>query len=373
MSKVQKGILILLGVLLVAITAGAGFALYAANEAKGAVDKMYKPVAGTRHADEKQIDTSTADPFSILLLGIDSGGLGRTDQGRSDTTMVVTINPKEKKTTIASIDRDYLIKIVGNNTHDKLNSAYSYGGVEMTIDTLENFLDLPINHYATINMQGLEDLIDAVGGIEVDNKIDFTLDGIHVPAGKITLDGKKGLAYARMRKDDGTGDIGRQGRQREVLTQVVKKMISVDTVTYYKKILKTLGNNVTTDLTWDQMMDMATKYTPALDTINSLQLAGQGMMIGDGYYQIPAYYNTLNTINELRGQLDLAPRTTLSLVDDYEQRLYDDSYIAPDAGWDDEQRIANVQFAPYFANYTANDGTATSNSETSETTSDSGY
>lgn len=365
MNKIQKGILILLGILLIVITAGSGFALYAAHEAKGAIDKIYKPIANNRHADEKEIDTSSADPFSILLLGIDSGGLGRTDQGRSDTTMVVTINPKEKRTTITSIDRDYLIKIVGNNTHDKLNSAYSYGGVEMTIDTLENFLDMPINHYATINLQGLEDLIDAVGGIEVDNKIDFTLDGVHVPAGKITLDGKTGLAYARMRKEDSTGDIGRQARQREVLTKVMKKLVSINTVTYYKKLLKTLGDNVATDLTWDQMMDMVTKYTSALDNVKSLQLAGQGMMIGDGYYQIPAYHNTLDTINELRGQLNLAPRTTLSLVNDPEMRLYDDTYITPDAGWDDPQRIANVQFAPYFADYTATDQAQNSETATS--------
>ncbi|OTE88482.1 LytR family transcriptional regulator, partial [Escherichia coli] len=89
-------------------------------------------------------------------------------------------------------------------------------------------LDIPIDHYVTINMQGLRDLIDAVGGIKVTNDIDFTLEGVHVPKGKITLNGKTGLAYARMRKEDPEGDIGRQKRQREVVTKILKKIMSLD-------------------------------------------------------------------------------------------------------------------------------------------------
>ncbi len=366
MSKVQKTVLIIVGVVTLVIAVISGFGMYAANQARNAADRMYKPL----DHNGKAIDTAAAEPFSILLLGIDSGGLGRTDQGRSDTTMVVTINPQKKTTTITSVDRDFLIKIVGKDRHDKLNSAYAYGGVEMTIDTLENFLNVPINHYATINLQGLEDLIDAVGGIEVDNKIDFTLDGIHVPAGKITLDGEKGLAYARMRKDDGTGDMGRQARQREVLTKVVEKLASVNTVKYYTKVLDALGDNVTTDLTWNQMLDMATNYQAALTDIESIQIGGQGYMLNGGYYQIPPYYGTLEAQNRLREQLNLAPEESLSLISDPDQRLYDDSNLAPDAGWDEPERTVNIQFAPNFEGYPAErpESSASSDSESDDST-----
>ena len=123
---------------------------------------------------------------SLFFNGIDTGDLGRTEQGRSDTTMVVTINPKENKSTMISLDRDILTDIVGNDTQDKLNHAYAFGGAEMAINTVQELLDIPIHHYVSINMKGLKDLIDAVGGIEVDNTIgEFTLDGITVPAGKI--------------------------------------------------------------------------------------------------------------------------------------------------------------------------------------------
>lgn len=367
MSKVQKTILVIFGIITLVVAVVSGLGMYAANQARNAADKMYKPL----NNGNKSVDTSAAEPFSIMLLGIDSGGLGRTDQGRSDTTMVVTINPQKKTTTITSVDRDFLIEIVGKDRHDKLNSAYSYGGVSMAIDTLENFLDIPINHYATINLQGLKDLIDAVGGIEVDNKIDFTLDGIHVPAGKITLDGEKGLAYARMRKDDGTGDMGRQARQREVLTKVVEKLASVNTVKYYTKVLDALGDNVSTDLSWNQMLDIAANYQDALTNIEPVQIGGQGYMLNGGYYQIPPYYGTLEAQNRMRDQLNLDLRESLSLINDPEQRLYDDSTMDPDAGWDEPERTANIQFAPAFEGYPSQRPKSDSSEDSGSETSDS--
>src|SRR5699024_729087 len=152
------------------------------------------------------------------------------------------------------------------------NHAYAYGGVELSMDAVEKLLDIPIDHYVSINMQGLRDLIDAVGGIDVENEIDFTLEGVHVPKGKITLNGKTGLAYARMRKEDPEGDIGRQRRQREVVTKIVNKVLSMSGVSNYKSILKAVEKNSQTDLTWNDMLDVAKNYYPAFDHIKQKQL-----------------------------------------------------------------------------------------------------
>ena len=84
------------------------------------------------------------------------------------------------------------------------------------------------------------------------------MDGVHVPVGEQTLNGEKGLAYSRMRHEDPEGDIGRQRRQREVVTKIVNKVLSLDGVSNYRKILKAVENNVTTDLNWDDMLDVAT-------------------------------------------------------------------------------------------------------------------
>jgi LCP family protein required for cell wall assembly len=215
------------------------------------------------------------------------------------------------------------------NYYDKLNSAYSYGGTKMAIETAQNLLDIPIDHYISINMKGLKDLIDAVGGIEVDNKIDFTLDGVHVKKGKQTLNGTKGLAYARMRHEDPEGDVGRQRRQREVVQKIVKKIVSLNSVTQYKKILKAVEKNTATDLTWDEMIDLTQKYTSALDKITTKQLAGQGEMINEGYYQILGINNLLEMQNYLKKQLNLDTKKELPNLDDsdYNQLFYYDNDV----------------------------------------------
>lgn len=214
-----------------------------------------------------------------------------------------------------SLDRDILTEIVGYGTEDKLNHAYAFGGAKMAIDTVENLLDIPIDNYVSINMKGLKDLIDAVGGIEVDNPFEFTLDGITVPKGHIKLDSETGLAYARMREEDPEGDIGRQRRQREVVEKIVNKIISIDGLTKYRQILNAVQDNVKTDLTWDNMVDIQKKYMPAFKNIDSLQLEGEGQEIGGIYYQILDPEKLYKTQTNLRAQLGLPENTEMQAKD----------------------------------------------------------
>lgn len=324
-KKVIVGLLVLLNLFIGGITY---YAVQVTNDASKMVDSIRQTVKRTslkREGDKPNIDN--AEPFSILLAGVDTGDLGRSDQGRSDSMMVVAINPKQKKSTIVSLDRDILTKIVGYETNDKLNHAYAFGGVKMSMDTIETLLDIPLDHYVSINMRGLKDLIDAVGGIEVNNKIDFTLDGIHVPKGKQTLDGEKGLAYARMRYEDPEGDVGRQRRQREVVTKILRKAMSINGVSNYRKILKAVEKNMKTDLTWDDMMDIGTNYLSAFDTIKQKQLVGKSQMIDEIYYQILGTNELLDIQNTLKKQLDLPTASTLPNLkeQDADSLFYDDS------------------------------------------------
>lgn len=238
MRSYQKVIVSILVVLVVGIIGLTIYGMQIYQETNATFNQISKSVDRKTDKRETAISIEERDPFSILLMGIDTGALGRTEQGRSDSMMVVTVNPEKKQSTIVSLDRDIYTQIVGYNTIDKLNHAYAFGGEAMAMDSVENLLDIPIDHYVTINMQGMRDLIDAVGGIEVTNAIDFTLEGVHVPKGQITLDGKTGLAYARMRKQDPEGDIGRQRRQREVVTKILQKVMSLEGIGNYRNILK---------------------------------------------------------------------------------------------------------------------------------------
>lgn len=326
-QKIIIGILSVLAVVVTSATVWATFAYKDANATFAAISK---------HIDRKSSKRITAvsledrDPITIALFGIDTGGLGRTEQGRSDTMMIVTLNPKEKKTTVVSLDRDIYTKIVGYDSYDKLNHAYAFGGVKMALDSIEYLLDVPIDHYVSINLQGLTDLIDAVGGIEVNNKIDFTLDGVHVPEGKQHLDGTTGLAYARMRKQDPEGDIGRQRRQREVVSKIVHKVLGLDGISKYKEILKAVQDNCTTTLTWDQLLDISENYVPALENIQSYQLSGQEpSWQSDVYYQVLGKHELLNIQNLIKSELGLPTKSELAISDGYSEgynpdQLYDD-------------------------------------------------
>lgn len=338
MRTYQKVILGIVGAITLAIVGATGYAAKVYYDTNHTFNtNMVKKVKRTTAKREQVVNIDNQEPFSILLLGIDTGALGRTEQGRSDSMMVVTVNPQKKKSTIVSLDRDIYTQIVGYGTMDKLNHAYAFGGVEMSMDSVENLLDVPIDHYVTINMQGLRDLIDAVGGIEVDNKIEFTLEGVHVPAGKIKLNGKTGLAYARMRKQDPDGDVGRQRRQREVITKIVQKVMSLDTVANYQKILNAVSKNTKTDLSWEDMLDIANNYLPAFNDIDQKQLQGEGQMIDGIYYQMLGVNELLGVQNLLKEQLGLPTSKTLPTKDEFtsgyaEGQFYDDGTGELDAG-----------------------------------------
>ncbi|MTD38461.1 LytR family transcriptional regulator [Erwinia sp. CPCC 100877] len=325
MNLWKKVILTALGIVLISVAGICAYGIKMYSDGTGTLEDVYESIDRTSKKRDTAVNIDAQEPFSVLLMGIDTGDLGRTEQGRSDTTMVVTINPKEKKSTMISLDRDILTNIVGYGTQDKLNHAYAFGGAKMSIDTVEELLDIPIDNYVSINMKGLKDLIDAVGGIEVDNPFEFTLDGVTVPKGKITLNSETGLAYARMREDDPEGDIGRQRRQREVVEKIVKKIISIDGVSKYRKILDAVKANVKTDLTWDDMVDIQKKYMPAFNNIDSLQLEGEGQEINGIYYQILDPTKLYETQTNLRAQLGLSENKEMQVKDNSNFGSYADN------------------------------------------------
>lgn len=284
MKKWKKILLAVIFVILLLI-AGAGVYAYSVyHQVEKAADKTHESVERLTPAKRKSAPSITAnkkDAFSVLLLGVDTGDLGRTEQGRSDTILVATVNPKDKQTTLVSVPRDTYTEIVGNGTTDKINHAYAFGGVPMSIASVEKLFDIPIDHYVSINMKGLVDLVDAVGGVTVNNPFEFTFDGKTFPAGTNELDGDSALKYSRMRHEDPNGDYGRQERQRQVITAVAKKALTVKNIPNINQMLGVLSENMKTDLTFDEMRTIGTDYHDAFENVKSLQLKGTGFT-GDG-------------------------------------------------------------------------------------------
>lgn len=249
------------------------------------VDSIHEPIS--REKSEKRVTPITLEkeePFSVLMLGVDERD---GDSGRSDTMVVVTVNPDLNSVKMLSIPRDTRTEIIGKGIQDKINHAYAFGGAEMSMDTVENLLDIPLDYYLQVNMEGFLEIVDAVGGVTVQNDFSFKYGGYEFPKGEIDLDGKKALAYSRMRYEDPRGDFGRQQRQREIIRAVIRKGARLSSLGNYDEILSALGNNVKTNLTFSEMYDIQSKYKKAGKQIEEIEMKGTGGKIdGIYYYQV---------------------------------------------------------------------------------------
>ena len=270
---------------------------------------------------EKEITDN--DSFSVLLLGIDNGAYGRgTEVGRSDTMLVVTVNEKLGKTTIVSIPRDSYTEIIGYGTNDKINHAYAFGQEKMSINSVQNMLNIPIDYYVTVDMGGLMGLVDAVGGLEITPVLTFTYEGESFTEGVDRhVDGEAALRYARMRYDDPEGDMGRQKRQQYVIQKLVEKLLNITSVTRYEEILNTLENSVRTNFTLDKLLSVKNNYPKALKNFESDKISGAGTMIGGIYYFVVPEDERLRISNVLRENLELQKVETLKHIETNETQI----------------------------------------------------
>jgi len=317
-GKVRRPFLKILGlVMLVAVfVMGAyGFRVYA--QAQNSLGKTYKALDGK--ATSAKI--SNKKPVSILLLGVDTTDNGVRDtesdyRGNSDTMIVVTVNPKTNKTTMMSVPRDTMAQIwkgVGNNTKKiaKINSAYNIGNEESSVVTTEKLLNVPIDYYVKVDFNSLKQIVNAVGGVNVDVPFSFSYGDTgekasHFKKGKQHLNGKQALDYSRMRYEDPKGDYGRQLRQRQVITAIIKSAASANTFTHYQKVLDSISSSMTTNLSFNDMQSMFLNYRGAAKNIGSDHIQGYGSMVNGSSYEIAPTKELKRASNKLRKQLGLS-------------------------------------------------------------------
>lgn len=281
-KKGKLGFKITLGVIfLLILGAGAyGFSVY--NSVTETLKKTHEPLKRSEE-EQRVINLSEGDPISILLLGVDRR---EEDRGRPDSLILLTVNPEDKSIKTLSIPRDTYTEIIGKGTKDKINHSYTYGGVGITIKTIENFLDIPIDYYVEVNMDGFKDLIDAVGGVTVDNTLDFSYQGADFPVGQLKLNGEEALKYSRMRSLDPRGDLGRQERQRKIIQGFIKESVHIETLTNYGSILDVIGENVKTNLTFEEMKKIQANYSKTRHNIEQIQINGRDKVEKGVYYYI---------------------------------------------------------------------------------------
>lgn len=265
------------------------------------------------------------EPLTFLLLGVDSEdyGLNANAAFNGDTLMIITFNPDTLQTTMLSIPRDTYVPIAcRNDTYAKINSAAAYG-TNCVIDTVSNFLDVDIDYYVKINFKGVVELVDAIGGIEVDveaptynsDKYDGMMCeqnsdrefGDHlvcIEPGWQTLNGEQALAYARNRHLYIGSDLDRIRHQQQVVEAIANKALGFSSVANLQDILNAVSNNIATNMDINTILS---GYSVIKSMVANV-LNGEDMLsINKAYletYSLPVYVPSMGNTTSAQGYFE---------------------------------------------------------------------
>ena len=281
------------------------------------------------------------DNVTVLLMGIDENEK-RSDRGeptRTDALILASLNKDDKSVKLLSIPRDSYVYISDIGREDKINHAHAFGGTRSTIETVERLLDIPVDYYVKVNFHAFVDVVDAIGGIDIDvpyelkesNSADKR-DSIHLLPGKQRLDGEESLALARTRKQD--TDVMRGKRQLEIVDAIVDKVTSISSILKYDDVIDAVGQNMSTNMTFTEMKSFFSYATHGSKVdLEKLSLEGYDYQPGAIYYWQLDQESLANTINDLK--------THLELVDAIEDDESEESMVQEEYDSDDVNDVEN--------------------------------
>ena len=314
-------------------------------------DKKMKKTE-TSEFETKSSGNSITEPFTILLMGIDSTDevLSKNAIANGDTLILITFNPKTLNATMISIPRDSYVPIAcwSDKAENKITHAAGYG-TDCMMQTIEDYFDITIDYYAKINFKGLVKLVDAVGGVDINVEQELCTDDssrgntVCIYPGQQTLNGEEALVYARNRKQLVNGDFGRGQHQQEIVMALINKMKSITEVTTFMNILNTISNSLDTNLTTKQILSFynigkdIVKRSLATDesnlvNIQQLYLQGNGQMIYDErmrmvlYNYVPNQQSRKDVIQAMKENLELEDHEVItefsfSINEPYEKEI----------------------------------------------------
>ncbi|MBU4535107.1 MAG: LCP family protein [Euryarchaeota archaeon] len=191
-------------------------------------------------------ESESSDRINILLLGSDD----RTGQmrGNTDSMSVLSIDKITTEVSLLSIPRDSRVDIPGRGV-DKINSAYPYGDIDTTIETVENFLDIRIDYYILVDFNEFKEMVDTLGGItlDVEPHVASAVPELHGKSGINRLNGEEALAYLRFRFDE-DADPGRVRRHQKAIQSIIQETLSPSNIMDAPAILNQLRKNVRTNI-----------------------------------------------------------------------------------------------------------------------------
>lgn len=276
---------VLLSLIAFVLIGGLGFGLTRYREVKSAVDSSFDPV------DISGRDTNALlkekKPISILLMGTEANDFTRSYEGKTDTMMLLTIDPAKEKTTITSIPHDLAVKIPGyDKSPAQISEAYEHGQAKSSITTVQKLLNVPVDYYALVNVSGILKVINKVGGIDLTPTSTFSSYGYSFEKGvKTHMDGAKALAYSRETSSTDAGYYAHESRQGEVMAAVMRKATTVKAL-MNQDFVKTLSDEVQTNMTFDNLTTIIRTYKHFTGVISDTHISGTDKTIDGQKYTV---------------------------------------------------------------------------------------
>ena len=210
----------------------------------------------------------TKEPFAIYISGIDTYGQ-ISSVSRSDVNMLMVVNPKTHQILLVSIPRDYYVQLHGTTgTKDKLTHAGIYG-IDMSIQTIEDLLELDINYYIKVNFTSVIDIVDALGGLDVYSEYTFTsYSGFRFKKGMNYVNGEQALDFARTRKAFSDGDRQRGKNQQAVLEAIIRKATDKSIITKYNSLLNAINGKYQTNISMKKITSLIKKQLKDMESWN---------------------------------------------------------------------------------------------------------
>lgn len=353
----MKKIIWTIVVVLVLILIGAGIYIYNLyNTFDEGVSSSYEP-ADRERSDLRKEDATVDDSFTVLILGTDENksraekeNLGG-DDFRTDSMILATFDKNDDDVKLVNIPRDTLSYIETEGYFDKINHAHMYGGPSASMKAVESLLNVPVDYYVRINMAGVVDIVDSVGGIEFDVPFDmnepdqFDTSRIILEQGVQELNGEEALAVVRSRRVD--SDLGRGNRQMELVEAVLNKVKSSGGLSKIDDLIKVVADNTRHNFTAKDIRQLASYYAFNDISFDSTQLRGTDYWHqSNGAYFYRADDEHLYVLsNTIRSILEIEPSEPYDLL---QLRLGD--YLVPYEYMDDYMLTEHrPEMIPYYA------------------------
>ncbi len=292
----------------------AAYAISLQKQAETMAVRAYEAVPDRPKSEIREVKVEPSnDTVSILFIGVDDSDARHQgdSNSRSDALLLATLNPGDKTVKLVSIPRDSYAYIPKVGYSDKITHAHAFGGTGATIETVEKLFEIPVDYYVKMNFNAFIDVVDAIDGIDVEvpydriEKDENDKYTIHLKKGMQHLDGKYALALARTRKLD--TDVERGKRQQMILQAIMKEAVSVKSITKYGDVINAVGDNMKTDMTFDEMKSFLEYAKGGMPQVDTLSLKGyDDMSTGIYYWKLDEAYLT-EVKQLLKAHLGLIP------------------------------------------------------------------